>query len=90
VEAVAVRELNLREATDAKIFVAARNASAIMMTKDSDFVELVNVHGTPPQMIWLTCGNTTNAQRREILAHALPTALKLLESGEPIVEISGA
>ncbi|MFH1098032.1 MAG: DUF5615 family PIN-like protein [Candidatus Desantisbacteria bacterium] len=89
VEAVAVRELNLREATDLEIFTAARNASAIVMTKDSDFVELVNIHGTPPQVIWLTCGNTTNARLREILTQALPSAINLLESGEVIVEISG-
>lgn len=90
VEAVAVRELNLRDATDPEIFIAARNASAIVMTKDSDFVELVTGRGTPPQVIWLTCGNTTNARLREILTQALPSAIKLLESGEAIVEISGA
>ena len=90
VEAVAVRDLNLREATDLEIFAAARNGSAIVMTKDSDFVELVTARGTPPQVIWLTCGNTTNARLREILAQALPAAIKLLESGEAVVEISGA
>ncbi len=90
VEAVAVRELNLRDATDPEIFAAARNEAAIVMTKDSDFVELVNARGTPPQVIWLTCGNTTNARLREILAKALPQAIKLLEAGEEIVEISGA
>jgi predicted nuclease of predicted toxin-antitoxin system len=90
VEAVAVRELNLREATDLEIFTAARNVSAIVMTKDSDFVELVNARGMPPQVIWLTCGNTTNARLRKILNQALPSAIKLLKSGEAVVEISGA
>lgn len=90
VEAVAVRELNLREATDPEIFTAARNASAVVMTKDSDFIELVNLRGAPPQVIWLTCGNTTNARLREILSQALPLAIRLLESGEAVVEISGA
>jgi predicted nuclease of predicted toxin-antitoxin system len=60
------------------------------MTKDSDFVELVNARGMPPQVIWLTCGNTTNVRLREILAQALPSAIKLLKSGEAVVEISGA
>jgi len=90
VEAVAVRELNLRDATDPEIFAAAKNESAIVMTKDSDFVELVHARGAPPQVIWLTCGNTTNARLREILAQALPQAIKLLEAGEAIVEINGA
>src|SRR5688500_4416454 len=90
VEAVAVRELNLRDATDPQIFVAAREEAAIVMTKDSDFIELVNTHGAPPQVIWLTCGNTSNARLREILAQALPQAISLLEAGEAIVEISGS
>ena len=33
VEAVAVREINLRDATDPEIFAAAKNESAIVMTK---------------------------------------------------------
>ncbi|MEW5717910.1 MAG: DUF5615 family PIN-like protein [Chloroflexota bacterium] len=47
VEAVAVRDLQLRDATDTEIFNAARNANAIVLTKDSDFVAMVNAHGTP-------------------------------------------
>lgn len=89
VEAVAVRELNLRDATDREIFDAAKNESAIVMTKDSDFIDLVKALGSPPQVIWLTCGNTTNARLKEILAQALPQAIKLLEADEAVVEISG-
>jgi predicted nuclease of predicted toxin-antitoxin system len=57
------------------------------MTKDSDFVMLLEELGPPPQNIWLTCGNTSNARLRQILANALPQALMLLESGEALVEI---
>jgi len=87
VEAVAVRDLGLREATDREIFVAARQAAAVVLTKDSDFVQLVNVHGPPPQVLWLTCGNTSNARLREILAQTLAPALALLAAGEKMVEI---
>jgi predicted nuclease of predicted toxin-antitoxin system len=62
IEAVALREIGLRDATDPQIFSAAKNDGAVVITKDSDFVELVNRHGTPPQVIWLTCGNTTNVR----------------------------
>ena len=31
------------------------------MSKDQDFVDLVMVHGVPPQIIWVTCGNMLNA-----------------------------
>jgi predicted nuclease of predicted toxin-antitoxin system len=88
VEAIAVRDLGFREALDKDIFEAAREAAAIVMTKDSDFVDLVNSRGAPPQVLWLTCGNTSNERLREILGKTLPQALKLLESGEKIVEVT--
>ena len=87
VSALALRDLGLRDATDREIFAAARNASAVVMTKDSDFVKLLEESGPPPQVIWLTCGNTSNARLRQILTKALPQAVGLLESGEPLVEI---
>lgn len=59
-----------------------------MMTKDSDFVTLHNQLGAPPQVIWLTCGNTSNQYLRILLTTALPIALALLEGGEDLVEIS--
>jgi predicted nuclease of predicted toxin-antitoxin system len=39
-----------------------------VMTKDSDFVDLVERLGSPPQVIWLTYGNTSNARLRHILS----------------------
>lgn len=87
VEAVAVRDLQLRDAIDTEIFNAARNANAIVLTKDSDFVDLVNTHGIPPQVLWLTCGNTSNARLKVILSKTLRQALAILASGEKVVEI---
>lgn len=89
VTAVALRDLGLRDAEDLEIFEAAKDQGVIVMTKDSDFVDLVDRLGAPPQIIWLTCGNTSNARLREILGSVLPAALELLRSGEQLVEISG-
>jgi len=58
------------------------------MTKDRDFVDLVERLGPPPQVIWVTCGNTSNREMRRILTVTLPSALDLLRTGEPLVEIS--
>jgi len=88
VRAVAVRDLGLRDAGDEEIFQAARRENAIVMTKDNDFVLLLDRLGPPPQVIWVTCGNTSNARLKEILTNTLPKALALLESGEKLVEIS--
>ena len=88
VEANALRDLGLRDASDERIFFAAREASAVVMTKDADFVRLFEQHGAPPQIIWITCGNTSNAYLQQVFIKALPAALKLLTSGESLVEIS--
>ena len=88
VNAVALRELGLRDATDREIFLAARGESAIVMTKDSDFVLLLDELDVPPQVIWITCGNTSNARLKEILTGTLTKALHLLQLGEKLVEIS--
>jgi predicted nuclease of predicted toxin-antitoxin system len=89
IEAVALRDLGLRDAEDTEIFQVAKAQRAILMTKDSDFVDLVERLGSPPQIIWLTCGNTSNARLREILSETLSRALELLAAGETLVEISG-
>lgn len=89
IEAVAVRDLGLRDAEDQVIFLSARNADATVMTKDSDFLELQKRIGAPPKIIWVTCGNTSNARLKEILSTSLQKAIELLESGEILVEIAG-
>jgi predicted nuclease of predicted toxin-antitoxin system len=89
VTALALRDLGLRDAEDPEIFEAAKAQGVIFMTKDSDFVDLVERLDSPPQIIWLTCGNTSNARLREILSSVLPETLELLGSGEKLVEISG-
>ena len=86
---VAVRDLGLRDAEDQVIFFSARNADATVMTKDSDFLELQKRLGAPPKIIWVTCGNTSNARLREILSSKLQKAVELLEAGEILVEITG-
>lgn len=50
-EVMSVRVLGLRDADDRDIFYAARNAEAIVMTKDSDFVNLVDLQESPPKVI---------------------------------------
>jgi predicted nuclease of predicted toxin-antitoxin system len=90
ITAIAVRDLGLRESEDPDIFEAAKAAGeVILMTKDRDFLELVERHGSPPQVIWLTCGNASNDRLKEILTATLPNAIELLRSGESVVEITG-
>ncbi|MGA9377376.1 MAG: DUF5615 family PIN-like protein [Phormidium sp.] len=89
VNAIAIKDLGLRDSQDTEIFAAARTANAVIITKDSDFVDLVTRLGIPPQILWVTCGNVTNRNLRQILIQTFPNALRLLQEGESIVEISG-
>jgi predicted nuclease of predicted toxin-antitoxin system len=86
-ECEAVRDLHLQRASDAEIFTAARAAEAIVVTKDGDFVEMLERYGPPPQVILVTCGNTSNARLRELFESAWPTILPMLERGEALVEL---
>lgn len=83
-----VRSLGLRHAKDKEIFAAARQAGAILMTKDADFVEMVLRLGPPPAIIWLTCGNTSNDALKVLLKTTIRNALGLIDKGEALVEIA--
>jgi len=88
IKAESVRALDLRDATDPEIFEMAKKADVVVMSKDDDFIQLIEKRCTPLKLIWVTCGNNSNARMREILSTTLLKAKELLESGENIVEIS--
>lgn len=82
---IQVRDLG--RAPDRDVFSAAQGAARVLVTKDADVAELVARLGPPPAIILLTCGNTSTAHLRTILASRLSTALDLIATGEPLVEI---
>lgn len=85
---IPVRDLNLREADDEEIFLAARKINGVIISKDADFVELLERNGSPPKLIWLTCGNTSEARLKEIFSVRFSAAMELLRAGNDLVEIS--
>lgn len=87
VEATSLRDLGLRDASDLEIFESAKSESTIIITKDSDFIELVTRFGMSPQILWVTCGNVTNRNLKKLFTGTFPQALQLLQKGENIVEI---
>ena len=88
VEAIPVRDVGLREAEDERIFLEARKLDIVVITKDADFAELLEKYGSPPRIIWLTCGNTSETALRGIFTAKFPEAMRLITSGENLVEIS--
>ncbi len=87
IEAIAVREIGLRDASDSEIFRAARTTGAVVMTKDRDFIRLLEEQGPPPKVIWLRLGNCSNAALQELLSTTLSRAMEHLHEGEARVDI---
>jgi predicted nuclease of predicted toxin-antitoxin system len=85
--ACSLREVGLRDADDALIFQRARLAEAIILSKDADFLLLLDRHGPPPRVIWLTCGNTTNAHLREVIQGHAADLRRWLTETTPLIEI---
>jgi predicted nuclease of predicted toxin-antitoxin system len=89
VDAVHVCDLGLVPAKDPAIFQAARMAGALVLTKDRDFVDVVDRLGPPPQIVWVTSGNTSNCEMKRILEATFRRAMELAATGEPVIEIKG-
>lgn len=87
VKAFSARYLDLVKAKDPEIFQAAREADAVVITKDEDFVILLSRLGPPPAVIWLRCGNTSNAHLKQLLHKTFPSAVAKIEAGDSLVEI---
>jgi predicted nuclease of predicted toxin-antitoxin system len=75
----------LRE--DHELVHAAAVPRGIILSKDEDLFHLVHARPSPPDLIWLRCGNRTDAKLKIILLNHLPRALDLIKSGERCVEI---
>ena len=80
--------LGLCDAEDETIFRAAKEANAIVMTKDTDFLELQFRFGAPPQIILIALGNTSNQKMRDVLQAQFNVIREFLLNGEPIIEIN--
>ncbi|OAI12643.1 hypothetical protein A1359_13200 [Methylomonas lenta] len=88
VEAYALRELGLHDADDLEIFKRAQQEGIVLISKDSDFVELLLRQQPPPQLLWVTCGNTTNQRLEELFDEVFTQALQLLVEGHVVVELA--
>lgn len=82
-----VNRINLGDASDADIWAHASARKAVIITKDSDFVQLARQARTGPQVVWVRLGNVTNRKLRVRIAPILPELIAALKAGERVVEI---
>lgn len=54
-----VRLVGLDRRHDDEIWQYARQNEFVIVTQDSDFHDLSVLHGAPPKILWLRCGNQT-------------------------------
>jgi predicted nuclease of predicted toxin-antitoxin system len=69
----------LAEADDSVIWAFARQAGLAIVTKDSDFNDLVLLHGAPPKVIWVRIGNCTTGEVEGVLRQQRTTIHHFLQ-----------
>lgn len=82
-----VSSLGLLHSDDGSILAAARKKKAILLTKDGDFVIMVERAGSPPHVLWLVTGNIALAPLKVVLQSELRRALKSIEGGAAVVRL---
>ena len=83
-----VRLMGLAQASDSVIWERAKTGGFVIVSLDADFADMAALYGAPPKVIWLRCGNTSNARLKEILMASFPSARTMLEGTESLVEIT--
>jgi predicted nuclease of predicted toxin-antitoxin system len=66
-DAMQVRGLGLENVTDIEIWQFAQKHDFCIVTFDADFIDISNLKGYPPKIIWLRIGNSTTKS----IAHTL-------------------
>lgn len=64
-----VRDVSLESGHDNLIWEHARANSLVIVTKDSDFVQLSATLGHPPKVIWVRLGNVSTRDVASLLRH---------------------
>ena len=67
-----VKSLSLDKENDEKIWQYAKENNCVIISKDTDFLEMSIIKGLPPKVIWLNTGNAgthdiENTFRRNIV-----------------------
>ena len=74
-ESVHVRDIGLARASDAAIWVYARDHDLTILSKDSDFYQVSFLRGPPPKIIWIRRGNCSTADIEALLRSNLTDIL---------------
>jgi predicted nuclease of predicted toxin-antitoxin system len=83
-----VQLLGLETATDLALWEFACAQDFTIVTKAVDFLELLVVRGFPPKVLWLNCGNLSNAALRDrLLSRVAEIQAFLASQDQGVLEI---
>jgi predicted nuclease of predicted toxin-antitoxin system len=72
---VHVADAGLNNASDQDVWNFAQAQGCVIVTKDSDFVDLQVIRGFPPKVVVIHLGNCTTAQVEDLLRRHQPDLL---------------
>jgi predicted nuclease of predicted toxin-antitoxin system len=72
--------LGLEQASDREIWQYAKQHDYVIVTKDSDYQDLSELYGSPPQIILLMLGNSDKARLLKVLIDRKKDIQQLLSS----------
>src|SRR5215212_1897117 len=87
-EAEHVADVDLESSSDSNIWQYALKISAILVTKDEDFVTIRALSHSGPAVLWVRIGNTTKQALLDRFMVAWPAVVAALERGETVIEIA--
>lgn len=87
VECSHVVDLGMTSASDRAVFEHARRVTAVVPTKDIDFVHLLECHGPPPRVVLLGMGNLRRVDLIALVLARWDSIHRCLERGEALVEV---
>ena len=63
---------------------AAKDKDIVVVTKDRDFIELLERYGSPPQILYLTIGNIPNNELQIVFDKKFLKAITILENEDQV------
>ncbi len=90
IKTISSYNLFINDEDDEVIFSnAKKKGNVILVSKDNDFLGILDRHKPPPKLIWLTMGNCRNSEMKKILEKTLVPAVKeLLKTAAAFIEIT--
>jgi len=82
-----VIDIGPADAPDGALWRYALAHSAVIVTKDEDFADMVAVGGTTPPIVWVRTGNVRRAALLAWFDPLIPRIVAAVDAGERLVEL---